>query len=114
MLQDVTLADPVGLYIDSFKPANFTTPDGADVKDFWRLTRGSPDYGLRAEFEVPASRGYVVGVFFMNHGSFASAQCRCAQQMVTQKNFITITPLRQCRKQLSGHCSGLFVIGGSL
>ena len=59
--QDVTLADPVALYIDSFTPVGFVTPDNADAKQFWRFTRGAPGFAVRAEFEVPASKNYVVG-----------------------------------------------------
>ena len=59
--QDVTLADPVALYIDSFTPVGFVTPDNADAKQFWKVTRGAPGFAVRAEFEVPASKNYLVG-----------------------------------------------------
>lgn len=60
-MQDVTLANPVALYIDSFTPVNFVTPDGANALDFWKVTRGAEGFAVRAEFEVPASKPYVVG-----------------------------------------------------
>lgn len=57
----MTLADPVALYIDSFTPVGFVTPDNSDAKQFWKVTRGAPGFAVRAEFEVPASKNYVVG-----------------------------------------------------
>ena len=57
----MTLANPVALYIDSFTPVGFVTPDGVDAMQFWRVTRGAPGFAVRAEFEVPASKPYVVG-----------------------------------------------------
>ena len=51
----------MALYIDSFTPVGFVTPDGVDAMQFWRVTRGAPGFAVRAEFEVPASKPYVVG-----------------------------------------------------
>ena len=47
----ITIADPVGLYIDSIDTKGWTTPDGSDPKSLFKVTRGSP--GVRARFEVP-------------------------------------------------------------
>ncbi|KAL4442979.1 hypothetical protein ABPG77_008470 [Micractinium sp. CCAP 211/92] len=68
----VAVADPVALYLDSFTPDGFTVsakpaacegqpPDGTDVSEFWTWTRGADNLRLRAVFEVPAGKGYVVG-----------------------------------------------------
>jgi hypothetical protein len=63
----VTLLDPVALYMTSFNSAAFKAPDGGDVAEFFRVLRPSVQIGdgfnrwLRAEFSVPAGRGYVVG-----------------------------------------------------
>ncbi|KAH0604214.1 uncharacterized protein H6S33_007245 [Morchella sextelata] len=63
----ITVADPVGLYLHSFDGNTFHAPDGANVNDFWTWTRGTPAcegheaYWLRAVFEVPDEKGYVVG-----------------------------------------------------
>jgi hypothetical protein len=58
--EEISLADPPGLYIDSLITAGMTTPDGTDAVDFWEVTRGDEGHGLRAKFEVPADRGYSV------------------------------------------------------
>ncbi len=60
-LADVTLNNPVGLYLHEFNPVGWATPDGAQAGDFWRFTRGSNEHFVRATYEVPPGRGYVVG-----------------------------------------------------
>lgn len=56
----ITLANPVGLYIDSLNTTGWTTPDGTPASSFWSIVRGSAGSGLRAKFEVPASKNYTV------------------------------------------------------
>jgi hypothetical protein len=58
---DVTLANPPGLYLADFTPAGFQTPDGTDAKTFWKITRGEEGRAVRGVYEVPAEKGYVVG-----------------------------------------------------
>jgi hypothetical protein len=57
---DITLADPLGLYLHGILTAGMTTPDGADPATFWVIERGDPTHALRARFEVPAGHGYTV------------------------------------------------------
>lgn len=58
---EITLADPLGLHLGRPLTAGMITPDGADAARFWKIERGDAEHTLRARFEVPASRGYVVG-----------------------------------------------------
>ena len=58
---DITLNNPVGLYLHEFNPVGWTTPDGEDARRFWSFVRGRDDHFVRAVFEVPPGRGYVVG-----------------------------------------------------
>jgi hypothetical protein len=58
---DITLADPLGLYLHGILTAGMVTPDGADPAEFWVIERGDPTHALRARFEVPDGRGYTVG-----------------------------------------------------
>jgi len=58
---EVTLWDPLGLYLDGLQSAGMETPDGADAADFWHVERGTPGHAIRAMFEVPAEHGYSVG-----------------------------------------------------
>ncbi|MBY5523582.1 phospholipase D-like domain-containing protein [Rhizobium leguminosarum] len=60
-LADVTLNNPVGLYLHQFNPVGWETPDGSDARDHWRYTRGRDGHFVRATYEVPAGRGFVVG-----------------------------------------------------
>jgi hypothetical protein len=67
LLADVTVANPVGLYIDSFNPSSaWATPDRSDPKDYWSIVRGPADMGVRAVYEVPAAKGFVVGDITIN------------------------------------------------
>jgi hypothetical protein len=63
---EITLLDPVGLYLDSLVSAGMETPDGADAADFWRIERGAAGHAVRASFAVPEDRGYVVGDIKIN------------------------------------------------
>ncbi len=58
---EITLLDPVGLYLDGLLSGGMETPDGADAGGFWHIEWGTPGHTVRASFAVPADRGYVVG-----------------------------------------------------
>jgi hypothetical protein len=58
---EIALADPVGLYIDGLITGGMTTPDGANPATFWKAERGRRGHVVRAAYEVPKGRGYVVG-----------------------------------------------------
>lgn len=58
---DVSLSDPLGLYLDEVVTTGFETPDGTDAQQFWHIERGGADHVVRASFEVPTEFGYTVG-----------------------------------------------------
>lgn len=58
---DVTIANPVALYIDDLNPVDWEVPDGSEAKDYWNVVRGSENLALRAVFEVPPVKGFTVG-----------------------------------------------------
>lgn len=62
----VSLKDPVGLYIGEFKPVGWETPDRSDPKNYWRILRGEPGTALRAVYEVPEDKDFVVGDIKIN------------------------------------------------
>ncbi len=62
----ITLADPIGLYLDGLSTAGWTTPDGADPQSFWTITRGTKDFAVRAVYEVTAGHDYLVGDIKIN------------------------------------------------
>jgi len=63
----VTIQDPVGLYIDSINWGLIQPPPGHndDLRQFWKWTRGTQNHWMRAEFEIPEDRGYVLGDLFV-------------------------------------------------
>lgn len=58
---EVSLADPVGLYIDSVDMSDWETPDGSDVRSLLRITRGSEEFKMRVVFEAPKNAGFALG-----------------------------------------------------
>jgi len=58
---EIAFADPPGLHLGRPLTAGMITPDGADAAKFWKIERGNAEHTLRARFEVPPKRGYVVG-----------------------------------------------------
>lgn len=56
----ITLADPIGIYLQALQTAEWETPDGTDPQTFWTVTRGEPGRGVRAVVEVPDSLGYTL------------------------------------------------------
>lgn len=66
MKADVTLANPVGLFIGGLSVAGWQTPDGSNALDFWKIVRGTPEKALRAVYEVPQGRNFVVGDIKIN------------------------------------------------
>jgi hypothetical protein len=62
----VSLQNPVGLYIKGLSTAGWTTPDGSDPSLYWRIERGTADFTVRAVYEVPAGKGFVVGDIKIN------------------------------------------------
>jgi hypothetical protein len=51
----ITLANPVGLYIASFKDDGLTLPDGTAASGCFNILRGKLPLGLRAEFRLPGA-----------------------------------------------------------
>ena len=63
---DVSLANPVGLCIAGLSVAGWQTPDGSDPLDYWKIVRGTADKALRAVYEVPSTKPFVVGDIQIN------------------------------------------------
>lgn len=62
----VALANPVGLCIAGLSTAGWSTPDGSDPASYWTITRGTLAKALRAVYEVPVNRGFMVGDIRIN------------------------------------------------
>lgn len=60
---EVTLKDPLGLYLDGLQSAGIVAPDGTDAIEFWHIERGTEEHAVRAFFAVlpEDNKDYVVG-----------------------------------------------------
>jgi hypothetical protein len=60
---DLTIANPVALYIQGLSTAGWAAPDGSDPSQYWTVVRpsGDADHIVRAVYEVPAGKGFAVG-----------------------------------------------------
>lgn len=56
----ITLANPVGLYIDHLDDAGFRLPDGSKTTGWFQILRGTPGHTLRAVFAPPAGSTFTV------------------------------------------------------
>lgn len=63
---DVTLANPVGLCIADLSTAGWKAPDGSDPGGYWKITRGTAEKGLRAVYQVPPEKKFLVGDVTIN------------------------------------------------
>ena len=63
---DITIANPIGLYLDSLSTAGWKTPDGSNPAQYWKITRGTSTHALRAVYAVPANKNFVVGDITIN------------------------------------------------
>lgn len=109
LLADVTIANPVGLYLDGFHPSSvWKTPDGSDPQDYWKVVRGPSDMALRAVYEVPPSKSFVVGDILIGSNTidFASQITDFVKVKVTglacRFGLSPSKPLANCPAQRSG------------
>ena len=58
---EISLQDPLGLYLDRLLTGGLERPDGGDPAEFWTIERGTPQHTVRASFAVPAELGFRVG-----------------------------------------------------
>ncbi len=60
----ITLAEPIGLYMGGWDDTGWSKPDGRPVDNYWKVERPGGASGppaLRLVYEVPVSEGFVVG-----------------------------------------------------
>jgi hypothetical protein len=65
---DIAIANPVALYIKDLSTAGWVAPDGSDPKQYWQIARPTGDAAhiVRAVYEVPPGKGFVVGDITIN------------------------------------------------
>jgi hypothetical protein len=103
---DVTIRDPVAIYLDDLDTSAFNTPDGSDAYSYWKFTRGSDDKKLyvRGEYEVK-EKSFCVGDIRIN-GKFIKYGAQIADFLTIRIIAVacrigqsTIQPLTGCRKE---------------
>jgi len=106
MQADVTLANPVGLCIAGLSVAGWATPDNSNPLDYWKITRGTAEKALRAVYEVPAGKGFVVGDIKIN-GRNIDFGAQIADfitikltGLATRIGLSTVAPLNGCVQQI--------------
>jgi len=57
----ITLANPVGLYMDHIDLSGWKAPKGVEIEECVRVVRGRPKMIERLVVEVPANSGFTVG-----------------------------------------------------
>ena len=63
---DITIANPVALYIQGLSTNGWRTPDGSDPKQYWTIVRGDANHAVRAVYEVPQAKGFTVSDITIN------------------------------------------------
>ncbi len=58
---EISLHDPLGLYLDRLLIGGLERPDGGDPAEFWTIERGTPEHTVRANYAVPPGHGFQVG-----------------------------------------------------
>lgn len=101
----LTLANPPGLYFDRFVTKGWQTPDNADPDTFWKIVRGTSETPVRAVFEVPKERGYLVGDITINHkrivyGAQIADFVRVKLSAVAQNFGRFDVPPMECREEI--------------
>lgn len=56
----VSLADPVGLYLDRLRTDGWVAPGGVNPSELWTVTRGDKDNAVRAVYQVPEELGFAI------------------------------------------------------
>jgi len=112
---DITLANPVGLYFAGFAPVGWTTPDGTDSQAFWTVVRGDANHAVRAVYEVPAAKGYVVGDIKVQGqplsfgAQIADAVTMKLTGLACRVGQSTVAPQTACKEQVSSIAGSLSV-----
>lgn len=78
----VTLADPLGLYLDRLETGSMQFPEGVSASDCWHVERGAAGHVVRARFELPPGKGKVSDVTI--HGAPITSGAQLADRVVVR------------------------------
>lgn len=86
----ITLADPLGLYIDRLETAGMQFPEGVSASDCWAVERGAQTHAVRARFEVPPDKGRLADVAI--NGAPITSGAQLADRVVMRIGAISHSP----------------------
>jgi hypothetical protein len=114
----ITLANPVGLYLERPNSTTWKKPDGTPVKDYFRVVRGTESAGLRAVYEVPAGETSAGQPFVVGDITIGGKKIEFGGQVAEQVTVkLTGIACRQGSFQNAPHgCVGLVpaaIVGGA-
>ena len=95
------------MYIASLDVAGWKAPDNSNPTDYWTITRGTKEKALRAVYEVPASKNFVVGDITINgkpieFGAQIADRIRVKLTgLATRLGQSTVAPMEGCVEPLS-------------
>ena len=103
--KSITLANPVGLYIDSIKSGVITDEDGDPLSGWFTIVRGVPGRGLMAVLAPPAGAAFGLDKIRilgrpLTHGGQVAEQIQMVLYAKTADLGHPIPPLQAC----VGHC----------
>lgn len=113
---DVTICNPVAIYLDKLDTSSFDTPDGSEADSYWKFTRGNEEAALyvRGVFEVPSDKDFCVGDIKIN-GMNIKYGAQIADYLTIRIRAVacrfgksTIPVLTSCRKEKSKNPSIVF------
>ena len=99
----VSLADPVGLYFDTFEAPGWETPDGSDPISYWKILRGTAEHPVRAVYAVPEDKEFTVSDITINgnpikYGAQIADFVRIKLTGIAQEfGMVEVAPLTACR-----------------
>jgi len=102
----VTLADPVGLYIDNLEDAGFRLPNGNPTTGWFKRLRGSDGHTIRAVFEPPDGSPFTVSDVTI--GDTAITFGGQIAQHITMKLWLTISPALTAKAGWTGGCGSIW------
>lgn len=116
---DVTLANPVGLYFSKLITVGWEVPGGEDAQHFWKYVRGANGHPVRAVFEVPSDRGFVVGDIKIDgkpieFGAQITDKIKIKLTGVAHRfGQSTVAPMTGCRRERQGGLEAVNVAAAS-
>jgi hypothetical protein len=99
---EITLADPLGLYIHDFLFGDVGAPGGLEPQELWHVERGDDGFAVRARFELPPESGFrtsdvKVGGVPLTFGAQLADRVRVKIRVIAQPSEVERS-IKTCRR----------------